>query len=140
MYFCILKNSCIAAVRLPDGTVQPAATSEEGSLCENCRRRTIPTAATVKPEGNGQPEEKFFAADDISDLMMRDGRKVRVNEHGLPVDILEGSPFSLLPERQTDTAVAVEPAMDENSVLANRDRQALLDHMAADMQAAAVNN
>jgi len=105
MFFCQAGPACIAATKTADGVTKPAVVGTSKTLCAACRRRTVPSAAVPNPAGNTSPAAHANAnATATATVTVRDGRAVRIDEDGLPVDVLDGSPFALLP------VVDVQPA------------------------------
>jgi len=101
VFFCAAGKACKAAVRSPSGVVRAAAVRVEGSLCETCASRVVPEPAKPAPSGryvslNGTGPER--ALDGVTEIQLRGGGAVRIDEDGLPIDVLEGSPYALLPE------------------------------------------
>lgn len=99
---------------LDNGVVKPAVVETSKTLCRACRQRVVPSSAIPKPEPLGT-DASSIKNGSIREIVVQDGRIVRTDENGLPIDVLDGSLYALLrviddlPATNGDTPSVSEP-------------------------------
>lgn len=100
MYFCSAGDKCLGKTVTAEGNSKPGVISKPDSICDVCRENMgIPKVVVAQAISEGkrmQDIEEY--QNEGTERRMREGRLVKVSSDGLPVDILEGSPFALIPD------------------------------------------